>query len=63
MAIRFDRETIEKLRAMPPKNALEQARRAVYQSGSVGSEDFLDIYSQLVEEGVLTWSQVEAFDA
>jgi len=63
MAIRFDRETIEKLRSMPPEAALEEARRAVYQSGSVGSEDFLDIYSLLVEEGVLTWNQVNAFDA
>ena len=62
MAIRFDRETIEKLRAMPPREAIEQARRAVFQSGSVGSEDFLDIYSQLVEEDVLTWDQVNAFD-
>jgi len=28
----------------------------------VSSEDFRDVYRQLVEEGILTWSQVEQFD-
>jgi len=63
MPVRFDRETIERFRGLPPRDAFEEARKAVYLAGSVGSEDFLDCFGQLVEEGVLTWDQIEGFDS
>ena len=63
MAMQFDRETIERLRALTPREAFEEARRAVFQAGGTGSEDFLDAYDQLVEAGLFTWDDVEAFDA
>ena len=62
MAIRFDRETIERFRTMSPRRAFEEARKVVFRTDSVGSEDFLDMYDQLVEEGVLTWGQIEEYD-
>ena len=61
MAVQFDAETIEKLRSMPPHDAFRIARNAVFATGDAGSEDFVEAYSQLVEEGILTWDEVEAF--
>ena len=63
MAIRLDEETIERLRTMGPEKAVGAARDAVFSTKEAGSEDFLDIYEQLVEEGILSWDQVEQFDA
>lgn len=62
MAVAFDRETLEKLRALPPERALARARDALYRAGPVGSEDFLEIYRQLVDEGILSWDQVEELE-
>lgn len=62
MPLEFDRETIERYRSLPADEAFEQVRSAVYRTGSVGSEDFLEAYEQLVREGVLTWEQIESFD-
>lgn len=62
MPLEFDRETIERYRSLPAREVFEQVRSAVYQTGSVGSEDFLEAYEQLVREDVLTWEQVQAFD-
>jgi hypothetical protein len=61
MGAEFDRETIERFRAMPARRAFEEAKSAVYRSGPVSSDDFMDIFSQLVDEGILTWDQVEDF--
>ena len=52
MAAQFDQETIERLRGMSPCRAFEQAKDALFGSGSAGSEDFMDIYRQLVDEGL-----------
>ena len=62
MVARFDTDTIERFRSMPADEVLNRAKDAVYRCGPVSSEDFRDIYRQLVEEGILTWSEVEAFD-
>jgi len=62
MAVAFDRETIERFRSLPPRQALEQAKNAIYRAGQPGSEDFLDIYEQLVDESILTWEQIEEFE-
>ena len=55
-------DTVERLRGLPPRKAYQEARDAVYRSGPVSSEDFLDVYEQLVEENVLTWDQINSFD-
>ena len=62
MAMRFDADTIDRLRAMPPEKAFRAAKDAVFGGHEVGSEDFLEACEQLVEQGVLTWDQVEDFD-
>lgn len=62
MVARFDADTIERFRSLPADEVLNRAKDAVYRSGPVSSEDFRDIYRQLVDEGILTWSEVEAFD-
>jgi len=62
MPMQLDRETIERLRGLEPREAFEEARRAVFRTGGSGSEDFLDVYDQLVEAGVFTWEEVEEFD-
>jgi hypothetical protein len=62
MAAEFDRETIERLRSMPAPRALREAQDAVYRAGAVSSDDFQDVYRQLVDEGVLTWEQIEELE-
>ncbi|MCP3980864.1 MAG: hypothetical protein GY716_16300 [bacterium] len=63
MAVQFDRETIDRLRDLPTRKALTEAKSAAYRLGSVGSEDFLTMYQQLVDEGIVSWDQVEEFEA
>ena len=58
----LDPDTVERLRRLGPRKAYEEAKDAVYRSGAVSSDDFLDVYEQLVEQGVLTWDQIEEFD-
>ena len=62
MAMRFDADTIDRLRAMPPDEAFYAAKDVVYGRREVGSEDFLEACEQLVEQGILTWDQVDEFD-
>ena len=59
MAMRFDQQTLERFRRMTPEQAIQAATDAVYGSGAVGSEDFLDVYEQLVDAGIIDWDQVE----
>ena len=61
MAELFDPETLERFRKMPPRRAYEEAKNAVYRLGATSSQDFVDIYEELVEQGILTWEQVEEF--
>lgn len=62
MTLRLDEETIERLRSLGPEKAVVTARDAVFATEEAGSEDFLDLYEQLVEEGILSWDQVEQYD-
>ena len=62
MAAVLDPETLDRLRTMTPRQAYEAARQAVYGSGSVSSEDFLDVFEQMVDEGILSWEQVGEFE-
>ncbi len=63
MGTRLDAETIERFRKMPLERAFREAKDAVYASGRVGSEDFLDVYEQLVETGVMSWEEIEDLEA
>jgi len=61
--IDFDAETIARLRELGPRRAYERVRRAVHGTpGGTGSEDFRQAFETLVEHGVLTWEQIEAFE-
>ncbi len=62
MAAVLDPETLDQLRTMTPRQAYDTARDAVYRSGAVSSEDFLDVYEQMVDEGILSWEQVGEFE-
>ena len=62
MAAVFDPETLERLRTMTARQAFSAAKEAVYRSGPVSSDDFVDVYEQLVDEGILSWEEVEEFD-
>jgi hypothetical protein len=57
----LDPDTVERLRALKPKQAFQEARDAVYRAGGAGSDDFLDVCEQLVDAGILTWDQIEEF--
>jgi hypothetical protein len=62
MATALDQQTIERFRALSPRQVMEQAKDAVYRSGAVSSDDFMDIYEQLVDQGLLSWEQIDEFD-
>jgi hypothetical protein len=62
--IDFDLETIEKLRAMGPRKAYDQIRQTVHRiPGGASSEDFQQAFEAMVDHGVLSWEQIEEFEA
>jgi hypothetical protein len=63
MATVFDRETLDRFRTLTPRQAFEEAKTAVYRAGAAGSDDFLDVYEELVAQGILTQEQIEEFTA
>lgn len=62
MATELDKETIEQYRSLSAREAFEQVKSAGYRAGAVSSDEFLDLFEQLVDEGILTWDQVEEFN-
>jgi hypothetical protein len=61
--IRFDSETIARLRALGPRKAYEQVRSALHQTpGGASSEDFQQAFETLVDHGVLTWDLIEELE-
>ena len=62
MAVLFDPETLARFRAMRSTEVFREAKDAVYRSGSTSSDDFLDIYDELVRQGLLSWDQIEEYD-
>ena len=63
MALKFDPETLERFRSMTPKQIYSAVNEAVHKApGSPGSEDFLDALDSLVDEGILSWDQIENFE-
>jgi hypothetical protein len=63
MGVEFDEQTLARLRSMPPREAFEAAKDAVYRSGAVSSDDFLDAFEALVDHGVLSREQIDEFMA
>jgi hypothetical protein len=54
-------DEIEVLRRLPPREAFERVKHALYKGGSVTSDEFLEAYEQLVELGILTPEQLEEY--
>ena len=64
MPIKFDPETLERFRTLTPGEIYTEVTEAVHRApGSAGSEDFLDALEILVDEGILSWDQIENFEA
>jgi hypothetical protein len=60
MSVKFDPETLERFRAMTPQQICREVTDAVHRApGDKGSEDFLEALESLVEEGILSWDQIE----
>lgn len=57
----FDPEQIEELKKLPPQEAFERVKDALYRSRDAGSHDFMDAFEGLVEGGVFTPEQLEEF--
>lgn len=58
----FDEESLERFREMSPREAYNRAKESIYRLGSATSADFVDVFDELVDEGVLTWSQIEELE-
>jgi len=58
----FDEKTIERFRAMGPERAIAEAKDVIYRLGGTTSDDFLDVFEELVRRGVLSWEQVEELE-
>ena len=54
-------DEIEVLRRLPPRDAFERVKNALYKGGSVTSDEFLEAYDQMVELGILTAEQLEEY--
>lgn len=60
----MDPETIELLRTLAPRKAYDTVRESVLRNPwGASSDDMQDALRQVVEAGVLTWDQIEAFEA
>ncbi len=55
----FDTETLDRIRGMSPCEAVEETKRLVWANGGTSSDDFHEAFEALVEQGILTWEQIE----
>lgn len=61
--MKLDPETLDRLRDLPPRTAYEEFKAAIYRSPEgVGSWDFVEGIDLLVDEGILTWGDVEEYE-
>jgi len=61
---RLDPESLERLQLMPPEQRLETVRTVCYKApGGGGSDQYVEMLEELVELGILTWDEIEAFEA
>jgi hypothetical protein len=47
----LDPETLDRLRTLAPRAVYDQVREALYRLGAVTSDDFREVYEDLVAEG------------
>ena len=57
----LDPEQIEILRGLPAREAFERVKDALYRRGGGTSDEFLDVFEQMVELGILTPEQLEEY--
>jgi hypothetical protein len=58
----IDAETLDRYRTLEPRAVFQEVRDALYRRGAATSADFLEVYEELVAEGILTWEQIEGFE-
>jgi len=58
----LDPETIDRLRTLAPRAVYDEVREALYRLGAVSSDDFREVYEDLVAEGILSWEEIERFE-
>lgn len=58
----FDRETLERIRSLTPRQAFDETKRLLWSTGATSSEDFREAFESLVEHDILTWEQIEEFE-
>jgi hypothetical protein len=59
----MDARTIEFLKTLEPRKAWEEVRRAVLKNPwGASSDDLRAALRQVVDAGILTWEEVEAFE-
>ena len=64
MPVKFDPETLERFRSMTPQEVCREVTLAVHQAPEPGgSEGFLEALESLVDEGILSWDQIENFES
>ena len=64
MPVKFDVKTLERFRTMTPHEIYREVTAAVHGiEGSKGSEDFVDALDSLVDEGILSWDQIQNFES
>jgi hypothetical protein len=60
MPIKFDLETLQRFRSLTPDQICAEVTAAVHRAPEGGgSEDFLDALGALVDEGLLSWEDIE----
>ena len=61
---RLDPESLVRLQRMPPEQRLAPVRAVCYQApGGGGSDQYVEMLEELVELGILTWDEIETFEA
>ena len=58
----IDPETLERFRTLAPRAVYDEVREALYRIGAVSSEDFREVFEDLVAEGILSWEEIEGFE-
>ena len=63
MPVKFDSKTLERFRTMSPQEICREVTETVHlMEGPKGSEDFVDALDSLVDEGLLSWDEIQNFD-
>lgn len=60
--VSFDPETLERWQRLGPRVTYAEARASLFQKGTSSSEEFLDLWEDLVDRGLLTWDEIETFE-